>query len=48
MLNRVIREFPKNRGTFLGVPIIRRKAFWDLYWGPPFQKLPYREHIGVI
>ena len=26
--------FPKIRGTFLGVPIIRTIVFWDLYWGP--------------
>ena len=27
--------FPKIRGTFLGVPIIRTVVFWGLYWGPP-------------
>ena len=27
-------EFPKIRGTFLGVPIIRTIVFWGLYWGP--------------
>ena len=26
--------FPKIRGTFLGVPIIRTIVFWGLYWGP--------------
>ena len=26
--------FPKIRGTFLGVPIIRSIVFWGLYWGP--------------
>ena len=26
--------FPKIRGTFLGVPIIRIIVFWGLYWGP--------------
>ena len=25
--------FPKIRGTFLGVPIIRIIVFWGLYWG---------------
>ena len=25
--------FPKNRGTILGVPIIRTIVFWGLYWG---------------
>ena len=25
--------FPKIRGTFLGVLMIRTKIFWDLYWG---------------
>ena len=23
------------RGTILGVPIIRTIVFWALYWGPP-------------
>ena len=27
-------RFPKSRGTFLGVPIIRTIVFWGLYWGP--------------
>ena len=27
--------FPKIRGIFLGVPIIRTIVFWGLYWGPP-------------
>ena len=27
--------FPKIRGTFLGVPIIRTIVFRVLYWGPP-------------
>ena len=27
--------FPKIRGTFLGVPIIRTIVFWGPYWGPP-------------
>ena len=26
--------FPKIRGTFLGVPIIRAIVFWGLYRGP--------------
>ena len=30
----VIWEFPKIRGTILGVPIIRTIVFWGLYWGP--------------
>ena len=29
--------FPKIRCTFLGVPIIRIRVFWCLYWGPPIQ-----------
>ena len=28
-------RFPKIRGTFLGVPIIRIIIFWGLDWGPP-------------
>ena len=28
-----ILGFPKIRGTFLGVPIIRTIVFWGLYWG---------------
>ena len=26
--------FPKIRGTFLGVPIIRIIIYWGLFWGP--------------
>ena len=29
-----IWEFPKIRGTLLGVPITRTIVFWGLYWGP--------------
>ena len=37
-----IWEFPKIRGTLLGVPIMRIIVYWGLYWGPPnFGKLPY-------
>ena len=25
--------FPKIRGTFLGIPIIRTIVYWGLYWG---------------
>ena len=28
-----IRGFPKDRDTFLGVPIIRNIVFWVLHWG---------------
>ena len=28
-------NFPKTRGTLLGVPIIRIIVCWGLYWGPP-------------
>ena len=28
--------FPKIRGTFLGVPIIRTIVFWGLHWGSPY------------
>ena len=31
---RAIWGFPKIRGTFLGVPIIRIIVYWGLYWGP--------------
>ena len=38
----LIWGFPKIRGTFLGVPIIRTIVFWGVYWGTPyFGKLPY-------
>ena len=34
-------EFPKIRGTFLGVSIKRTIVYWGLYWGTPnFGKLP--------
>ena len=26
--------FPKNKGTFLGVPIVSTIIFQGLYWGP--------------
>ena len=26
-------EFPKIKGTFLGVPILRIIIYWGLYWG---------------
>ena len=29
-----IWKFPKIRGTFLGVPIIKTILFGGLYWGP--------------
>ena len=28
--------FPKSRGTFLGVPIIRIIVCWGLHWGSPY------------
>ena len=31
--NLAIWGFPKIRGTFLGVPIIRTIVYWGLYWG---------------
>ena len=30
----ILGDFPKIRGTFLRVPIIRIIVFWGLYWGP--------------
>ena len=33
---RKIWGFPKIRGTFFGVPIIRIIVFWGLYWVPLF------------
>ena len=33
-LNKSFGGFPKIRGTFLGVPIIRIIVYWGLYWGP--------------
>ena len=38
-------SFPKFRGTFLGVPIIRTITFLGLYWGPPILGM---YHIRVI
>ena len=26
--------FPKIKGTFLGLPIIRTRVLWGLHWGP--------------
>ena len=28
--------FPKIRGKFLGVPIIRTIVYWGLFWGTPY------------
>ena len=39
----VIWGFPKIRGTFLGVPIIRIIVFLGLLGSPYFGKLPYRD-----
>ena len=31
-----VSAFPKIRGAiFSGIPIIRIRVFWGLYWGPP-------------
>ena len=47
-----IWRFPKIRGTFLGVPIIRAIVFWGLYWGPPLflgnYNLSYSAYIAII
>ena len=40
----LIWEFPKVRGTFLGVHIIRTIAYLGLYWGPPILG---NYHMGV-
>ena len=34
----VIWGFPKIRGTFLGVPIVRTIVYWGLYWVPLFRE----------
>ena len=41
-----IRGFPKNRGTILGVPIIRIIVVWGLYWGPPFWETTIQKQEG--
>ena len=33
--NSSIWRFPKIRGTFLGVPIVRIIILWGLFWGSP-------------
>ena len=35
IISKSVWEFPKIRGTILGVPILRIILFWGLYWGPP-------------
>ena len=50
--------FPKIRGTFLGVPIIRTIVYWDLYWGPLIlgsyqigvtsNHVPRKLHDGIV
>ena len=39
-----IWEIPKNRGTFLGVPILRAIVFWGVYWGP---LILGEHHLGI-
>ena len=39
----MIWGFPQNRGTILGVPIIRIIIYWGLYWGPPILR---NYHLG--
>ena len=41
----VMWEFPKIRGTILGVPIIRTIVFWGLYWGTLIWG---NYHVGLI
>ena len=48
-----IWEFPKIRGTILGVPILRIIVYWGLYWGPPIlgnyhiiTYIPLIRHVG--
>ena len=47
-----IWEFPKTRGTILGVPIIRIIVYWGLYWGPPilgnYQILPQERSSSAL
>ena len=52
-----IWRFPKIRGTFSGVPIMRIILFWGLCWGPPpFWELiisgdgavDSRDHTGIM
>ena len=43
--------FPKIRGTFLMVPIIRTIVYWGLYWGTPYfgdgkEEMPWKEGCG--
>ena len=42
---KLIWGFPKIRGTFLGVPIIRTIIFLGLYWGSPILG---NHHLGFI
>ena len=38
--------FPKIRGTFLGVPMIRIIVYWGLQWGPLFWESTERMITG--
>ena len=40
----IFGEIPKNRGTFLGVPILRAIVFWGVYWGP---LVLGEHHLGI-
>ena len=45
-------EFPKIRGTVLGVPKIRTIVFCGLYWGPPIWETTmyprYMTHVSYV
>ena len=48
ILGHMIWGFPKNGGTFLGIPIIRIIAFWGLYWGPLILGNYHVEHASGL
>ena len=39
--------FPNNRGTILGVPVIRTIVFWGLYWEPLFMETTIYIYIYI-
>ena len=43
----LIWEFPKIRGTFLGVPILRIIVYWGLYWGTLILGKYHLGHSGI-
>ena len=43
---RSLLEFPNRRSTISGVLMIQAIVFWSPYWGPYFEKVPYKSQTA--